>query len=120
MTGWEPRDQWEHGVRRLAGRDRHGPRNRLVPSILPRTEIRDAIRQLSASPEPDLGRLAGIVRAAVNSGLQTQGLIGVAEVALIQAFGTDGEPPKNRTREPEGSDPSDRDSPSADEQDSPR
>lgn len=103
-----------------SGIRRQSHRFRLVPSILPRTDIRDAIRQLSSSPEPDLGRLEGIVGTAVSSGLQTQGLIGVAEVALIQAFGTDGEPPKNRPREPEGSDPSDRDSPSADDQDSPR
>ena len=103
-----------------SGMRRQSHRFRLVPSILPRTDIRDAIRQLSASPEPDLGRLEAIVRTAVSYGLQTQGLIGVAEVALIQAFGTDGEPPKNRSREPEGSDPSDRDFPSADDQDSPR
>ena len=105
-------------ARVLSGIRRQSHRFRLVPSILPRTDIRDAIRQLSASPEPDLGRLEGIVRTAVSPALQTRGLIGVAEVALVQAFGTDGGPPKSRSRKPKGSDPSDPDSPSADDRES--
>ena len=99
-----------------SGQRHQSYRFRLVPAILPRTDIRDAIRQLSASPEPDLGRLEWIVRTAVSPGLQTQGLIGVAEMALTRAFGTDGEQPENRVREPDGSDPG---SPSTDGQASP-
>ncbi len=89
---------------------------RLVPPILPRTDVRDAIRQLSASPEPDLGRLEGIVRTAVSPRLQTQGLIGVAEVALTQAFGTDSRPRESRASEQKGSVPSEPDSHSTDGQ----
>ena len=103
-------------ARVASGIRRQSFRFRLVPSILPRTDIRDAIRQLSASPEPDLGRLEGIARTAVSPRLQTQGLIGVAEVALIQAFGTDGRPPENKAGEPEGSVPSDPDSPATADQ----
>ena len=88
-------------ARVASGIRRQSFRFRLVPTILPRTDIRDAIRQLSASPEPDLGRLEGIARTAVSPRLQTQGLTGVAELALIQAFGMDGRPPENRASEPD-------------------
>ena len=103
-------------ARVASGIRRQSFRFRLVPSILPRTDIRDAIRQLSALPEPELGRLEGIVRTAVSPRLQTQGLIGVSEVALTQAFGTYSQPPENKPREPEGSVPSDPDSPSTADQ----
>ena len=86
-------------ARVASGIRRQSYRFRLVPPIIPRTDIRDAIRQLSASPEPDLGRLEGIVRAAVSPRLQTLGLIGVAELILTQAFGTDSRRPEDRPSE---------------------
>ncbi|MCY4595118.1 MAG: hypothetical protein OXC19_10010 [Bryobacterales bacterium] len=103
-------------ARVASGIRRQSFRFRLVPPILPRTDIRDAIRQLSASPGLDLGRLEGIVRTAVSPRLQTQGLIGVAEVALTQAFDTDSRPPENKPRELEGSGQGVPDSPSTADQ----
>ena len=103
-------------ARVASGIRRQSFRFRLVPPILPRTDIRDAIRQLSASPEPDLGRLEGIVRTAVSPRLQSQGLIGIAEVALIQAFGTDSRVPEDRPGERGGSVPSDPEPPSTADQ----
>lgn len=86
-------------ARVASGIRRQSYRFRLVPPIIPRTDIRDAIRQLSASPEPDLGRLEGIVRAAVSPRLQTLGLIGVAELILTQAFGTESRRAEDRPSE---------------------
>jgi len=86
-------------VRVASGIRRQSYRFRLVPPIIPRTDIRDAIGQLAASPEPDLGRLEGIVRAAVSPRLQTLGLIGVAELILTQAFGAESRRPEDRASE---------------------
>ena len=90
----------------------------LLPTREPISNFAGTVLQLAKSPEPDLGRLEGIVTRAVNPRLRTSGLLAIAEGALAGAFRPETAPvAEPEKREAPSEDPIA--SPSTDDQDAP-
>ena len=79
----------------------------LLPTREPISNFAGTVLQLAKSPEPDLGRLEGIVMRAVNPRMRTSGLLAIAEGVLTSAF----RPESESLTEPENGDESSEDSP---------